>query len=198
MAAADQSFSEALRALSTLEPDADGEGPCLGQVLERLGSRAHGTAILLMAIPEALPVPIPSAGAVLGVPLIAVSAHLALFGERGTLPRRALRWRLPPRMISVISERVAPFLARAERYTRPRLTVIAGKERPAGLACLLLSAILFLPIPLMNMPIALGLVILAWGLVQRDGVVLAVGLGYTVAVMMLLTVGSVALVELVR
>jgi hypothetical protein len=193
-----ESFSEALRALPTLVPPGDEEGPRLRRVLERLGSRAHGTAILLLAIPEALPLPIPSAGAVIGLPLIAVSGHLTMFGERGGLPRRALDWRLPPRVASVIATRVAPVLARAERISRPRLAIVAGKERPAGLACLVLSAILFLPIPLVNLPAAIGLVIVAWGLVQRDGVIVAIGLGYAVAMVVLVAAALAALMDVVR
>jgi hypothetical protein len=198
VAEAEEPFSEALRALPTLAPAVGEEGPRLGRMLDRLGSRAHGTAILLLAIPDALPLPIPSAGAVIGVPLIAISGHLALFGERGGLPRRALEWRLPPRIARVIAVRVAPVLARAERISRPRLAIVAGKERPAGLACLVLSAILFLPIPLVNLPAAIGLVILAWGLVQRDGVIVAIGLGYAVAIAVLVVAALAVLMDVVR
>jgi hypothetical protein len=198
VAEATEPFSEALRALPTLAPEGGEEGPRLGKVLDRLGARAHGTAILLLAIPDALPLPLPSAGAVLGVPLILVSAHLAVFGERGRLPRRALDWRLPPRVATVIAARVAPVLARAERLSRRRLAIVAGKERPAGLACLVLSAILFLPIPFVNLPAAIGLVILAWGLVQRDGVIVAIGLGYAVAAVLLLAAAATMLLDALR
>jgi hypothetical protein len=190
-------FSAALRALPGLAASAD-EGPRLKDMLDRLGSRAHGTAILLLALPDSLPLPVPSIGAVLGVPLIVVSAHLAVFGERGTLPRRALDLRLPLPAARLISERIAPVLARVERWSRPRLPAIAGKERPAGVACLLLSLLLFLPIPLVNMPLALGLVILAWGLVQRDGIVVGIGLAYAAALVLVVVEGLAALLQLLR
>ena len=192
LAPTSDTFSRFLRDLSVLargHPD----GPLLARVLERLGARAHGATILILALPEAVPLPIPSIGAVLGIPLIVVSAHLALYGESGRLPRRVLRWRLPMRIANVISQRIAPVLARAELWSRPRLQLIARRERLSGLVCLTLSIMLFLPIPLMNVPIAMALVVLAWGLVQRDGLIVAAGLCIAIAVMGIVLAGSVAL-----
>ena len=176
----------------------DGTGPSLGEVIERLGARAHGAAILLLALPEAIPVPVPSAGAVLGVPLIAVSGHLAVFGERQALPARMLGWRLPGGLVRALAQRAAPVLARAERFSRPRMAALAAKERPAGMACLAMSVLLFLPVPLMNVPPALALVLLAWGLVQRDGVVLTAGLAAAGAVLAGTVLGAAALLRWMR
>jgi len=188
-------FSQVLGNLSALAPDGS-EGPLLARALDRLGARAHGAAILILALPETIPLPIPSVGMVLGVPLIVVSAHLALYGEGGQLPRRVLRWRIPKRVAEVISHRIAPVLARAERWSHPRLAAVARRERLAGLACLGLSILLFLPIPLVNVPIAVALVVLAWGLVQRDGVIVGVGLGLSVAVLASILAGSAALLRM--
>ena len=188
-------FSRVLGDLPALAQDGSG-GPLLARVLERLGARAHGAAILILAFPEAIPLPIPSVGMVLGVPLIVVSAHLALYGEGGRLPRRVLRWRIPVKVAEVIAHRIAPVLAWAERWSHPRLSVVAQRERLAGLACLALSILLFLPIPLVNVPIAVALVVLAWGLVQRDGVIMVIGLGLSGVVLGTILAGSAALLRL--
>lgn len=164
-----------------------GEGVRLGEVLDLAGSRAHGLAILLLAFPEALPVPIPSFGAILGVPLLAVCAHLAIHGERAHLPAGLLRRDVPGRLLEVAARYGRPLLRRVERITRPRLAPIARRERAIGALCLLLSLVLFLPIPLMNVPPAALLLILAWGLVQRDGLFVLAGLA-AAAVMVVVTI----------
>jgi len=189
-------FSRVLRDLPSFAQGSP-DGPLLARVLDRLGARAHGAAILILALPEAVPLPIPSVGAILGVPLIVVSAHLMLYGESGRLPRRILRWRIPMRVAEVISHRIAPVLARAEGWSRPRLQTIASRERLSGLVCLALSVMLFLPIPLMNVPVAMALVALAWGLVQRDGLIVAAGLCLSVVVLGIVVVGSTALLGLI-
>ncbi len=155
---------------------AAGEDVCLGDVLRLTGSRAHGVAILLLALPEALPLPIPSFGAVLGVPLLIVATHLAIFGEDVRLPPRALQREIPSRMLDALARYGAPILRRAERMSAARLAVLAERERLIGLLAVAMSLMLFLPIPLLNVPPALVLVFLAWGLVQRDGLFVLLGL----------------------
>jgi hypothetical protein len=148
----------------------------LGSILSATGSRAHGVALLLLSLPEALPLPLPSASAVLGVPLVLISAHLALFGEAGQLPQRLRTQAVPPWFVALLRQRLAPLLGRAQRISRPRWTDFARQERLLGLVCLYLSILLLAPLPFFNVPPALCLVLLAWGMVQRDGVAVALGL----------------------
>jgi hypothetical protein len=160
-----------------------GEAVTLGDALDHAGARMHGAAILLLALPEALPLPIPSFGAILGVPLLMTSAHLALFGERGNLPARARQIRLPQRMLALMTRYFVGPMRRAERLSQDRLSALAGRERLVGVVCIALSSLLLLPIPLMNVPPALALVILSWGLVQRDGLFVGLGLAIAAAIM---------------
>jgi hypothetical protein len=152
-----------------------------GHVLDVFGTRAHGTALLLLSVPDAVPVPLPSFGAILGVPLALISLHLAVFGDAGGLPRRFASLRLPARSVGLMKRYVAPTIARAERVSRPRLAVIAGRKRLVGAVCVALSLLLLLPIPFMNTPPSLCLALLAWGMIQRDGLFVAAGLAFSAA-----------------
>lgn len=157
----------------------EGAAMTLGTLLVATGSRAHGAALLLLALPEALPLPVPSASAILGMPLVLVSAHLALFGEAQRLPRRLREVGLPAWFLRLLHRRVAPLLARAERLSRPRYEGLAAQERLLGVVCLYLSALLLLPLPFFNIPPAVALVLLAWGMLRQDGAAVALGLAGT-------------------
>ena len=71
---------------------------------------------------------------------------------------------------------MAPVFRKLERVSHPRWEVLAKRERLLGVACLILSVILALPIPFGNLLPALCLAALAFGMIQRDGVVVALGL----------------------
>lgn len=186
-----ESLSDLIRAL----PDDEKIG--LDRILSTLGTRAHGTAILLLSVPDAIPLPLPSAGAILGIPLALISIHLALFGDRARLPERIRRWQISARTIAIIKRHVAPLIAKAESVSRPRLAAVAERQRLVGLICLFLSLLLLLPIPFFNTPPSLCLVLLAWGLIQRDGAIVLAGLVATVALVGALTLLVGGLVSLV-
>lgn len=154
----------------------------LGELLSQVGTGVHGFALLLLSVPEALPLPLPSLSAILGVPLIIISAHLAWFGEESRLPSSVRDRILPTWLLGFLRTRVAHVLARAERHAHPRWQRLAGRDQSLGFVCLYLSILLLLPIPFFNVPPALCLALLAWGMVQRDGLAVIAGLVGTVIV----------------
>jgi hypothetical protein len=166
----------------------------LGSLLGSLQSRAHGAALLVFALPEALPIPTPSVSTILAVPLIIVSTHLLLFGDEADLPSRISRIRVPMRVVRAAIGAALPALRWAERWSRPRWPAIAGRVWLAGGAALVLSVILLLPIPLFNLAPAFSLAVIGFGLIQRDGLVIVLGIGLAVALiaLMIWLAGSLA------
>jgi hypothetical protein len=80
-----------------------------------------------------------------------------------------------------------------ERMSRNRLSVLGRSERLVGVFCLLMSLLLLLPIPLVNGPPAVALACLSWGLIQRDGLFIGLGIFLSAAVVFLiLTIADLA------
>jgi len=185
--------------LERLRPLCDGgEDPTVGRVVEAAGAGGAGMLLLLFALPEALPLPVAGMSAVLAVPLMLVSAQLALGRTVPWLPPAVLRRRVPARLLRLTVEAALPWARRAERLSRPRWPAAARARRTAGAAALLLSLVLFLPIPLGNMVPAIAIVAIAVGLVQRDGVLIAAGAAASVLVAGLLALAVAVGWELVR
>lgn len=155
----------------------------LRDILVDAGSRVHGLALLLLVIPETLPLPLPSASAILGVPLVLISAHLAVFGEKRPLPNSVAALSVSRPVYSTVARNAARLLSWIERFSHHRWGVLAGREHVIGLVCVYLSVILLLlPIPFFNAPPAICLALLALGLIQRDGAMVAAGFVGTAAV----------------
>jgi hypothetical protein len=93
---------------------------------------------------------------------------------------------VPASMIGFLRRRLPPILQWAERRSHPRWSWIASRERLVGLVCLLLSVLLLLPLPLFNTPPAVCVVLLAWGMIQRDGAFVLVGLAGSALILALL------------
>jgi hypothetical protein len=148
----------------------------VADLLSALQDRALGALMLIFALPNVLPT-LPGTSALLGAPLIFLSAQLCL-GMRPWLPGFIGRRSISRGQFAALVARAVPWLARAERLLRPRFGVLT--RQPAqyglGLVCLLLSIVIFLPIPLGNMLPALAVCLIALGLLGRDGVCVLLGL----------------------
>jgi hypothetical protein len=153
-----------------------------GAIAAAAGSRVHGLALLVFVLPEVPPLPLPSASTVLAIPLILISAHLAIFGEGSLLPARLRSASMPHSVFVAAARYLAPVFRWIERASRPRWLWLARQERMLGLVCLCLSIILILPIPLLNSPPAACLAAISLGMIQRDGVFIAAGIAGAMAV----------------
>lgn len=161
--------------LATLAADTSRERVSLSDLLELLGDRALAALLLIFSLPNVIPVP-PGASAILGLPMLLVAAQLA-FGGRPWLPDFLARRSLSRAQFASVVSKMAPWLARAEKLLRPRWRALAGPvaERLAGALCLVLSLVVFLPVPLGNMLPAFAVCVLCLGLMERDGLCVLCG-----------------------
>ncbi|HQZ12708.1 MAG TPA: exopolysaccharide biosynthesis protein [Devosia sp.] len=161
--------------LSSIACAQDRERISIGDLLDALRHRALGALMFIFAVPTALPMP-PGVSAVVGAPLLFLSAQLML-GMKPWLPKLITDRSLSRVDFEKVVTVVTPWLARAEGIMRPRMTFLAAKPSVyvIGLLCLILSIILFLPIPLGNMLPSIAIAIMSLGLLERDGVWIVLG-----------------------
>ncbi len=148
----------------------------VGDLLEALRDRAIGALIFVFALPNTIPM-LPGASAILGAPLLFLTAQLTI-GRGPWLPRVIAARSMDRAHFAAIVHRVAPWLERAERLLRPRIEALARPpfEYLIGGICLFLSIILFLPIPMGNMPPAIAICLFSLAILERDGVWVLAGL----------------------
>lgn len=169
-------LSAVLRQLSA-EPAS--ERVSVRDLFAALGDRALAALLFVFAVPNAIPSP-PGLSTVLGVPLLFLSAQL-LLGRKAWLPEFIAKRSMTKTDFQVLMGRVLPWLERAEKLLRPRLSGLAlpPMEYALGFICLMLAVILVLPIPLGNNPPAFAIALIALGILERDGLWVLAGLGVT-------------------
>jgi hypothetical protein len=155
----------------------------LGALRDALGDRGFGVLLFIFALPNLVPVNIPLLSAVLGLPLVLLAAQLTYGRHKPWFPRRLTEQSFPRDGFANIVLRSLPYLERAERLLRPRLTVLLSwtGERLIGLAVLVLALVLFLPIPFANWLPACAIAIIGLAVVEKDGLAVLVGLAVGVA-----------------
>ncbi|MFK8252515.1 exopolysaccharide biosynthesis protein [Ancylobacter terrae] len=162
--------------LLLLARDDSRERIAVADLLALLQDRAFGALMFIFALPNVLPTP-PGTSAVLGAPLVFLTAQLAL-GMRPWLPKLIAERSMARKDFAAVIERAVPWLVRAERLLAPRLGVFTRPpaEYAVGIVCFVLAVVLTLPIPLGNMLPALAICMMALGILERDGLWILGGL----------------------
>lgn len=145
----------------------------IGDLLDRMDSRAYGLLLLVLALPMCVP-NVPGISTIFGF-LMLFPAFGMLRGSRrlwapsklrakeidGNVLRRTLRVAIKP-------------LRRVEYLIRPRLTLLTRFPLTiaVGAQTLLMAIILILPIPFANWPPGMTVAMTALALLQRDGILM--------------------------
>jgi hypothetical protein len=145
----------------------------LAWLMDQLGERSFGFVLLLLGLLAILP----GASVVIGI-LIAVLAFQMTLGRHAPLFPGFLAARsFKTRHLAAMLDHAVPPLRYLERYIRPRWQAQFGAaKRLVGVAILIVGSLLFVPIPLSNVPPALAIVLLAFAYLEEDGVLLCLAL----------------------
>ena len=150
----------------------------VGDVVLILRDRAFALLVVLLGLPNCLPMP-PPIPLVCGLLLALVAAQIAAGRDAPWLPRALLRRSVPRADLRRAVERALPILRRLERWSRPRVGMLdtALAMRLTGSLLLALALGLLFADPLVGqIPLGLAVCLMGLGLVERDGVLVIGGL----------------------
>ncbi|MFP7672909.1 exopolysaccharide biosynthesis protein [Marivita sp. S0852] len=169
----DMAISDRLDQLAT---ESEGQPTTLGWVLAQLNERAFGLFLLILALPCCIPFlyGIPQ---VVSLPLMFVSAQILLGRRMPWLPSPLAARSVSSRDLHSLAQRAGPWLRRIEAFSRPRLSFLTRTplDRIVGLALVLFSASILVPLPGTNTVPGFAVVVVAMGLLQRDGILVILG-----------------------
>ncbi len=145
----------------------------LREVLLALRGRAYMLLVILLSLPFLLPLPIPGLSTPFGLAIILICFRLAL-GQRPWLPKSIQRRQLPPGFIPKMLNLAEKIIRRLERFLKPCWLVLTEHALIRQLHAIVMVAaasvlLLPLPIPFSNGLPAWSLLLLAFGLLERDG-----------------------------
>ncbi len=151
----------------------------LREVLGLLQGRGYVLLLMLLALPFCTPVPLPGLSTPFGATIALIGLRLAC-GARPWLPERLLDTRLPPEIFARVFAVTRRLILAFERLLRPRLLWLTASNRlrqlhamPVVVCAMLL--LLPLPVPFSNTLPSWGILLIAGGLLERDGAFIAAG-----------------------
>ncbi len=179
---ADVSLDEALRRAAAR---IQAETITLGDLLELVGEQGLLVFCIILTVPFLFPVSIPGVSTVFGAVIILIGVGVTL-NRLPFLPAALTRRELQRAQLLPVIERGIEFVTRLQRFIRPRLQGVtegAVMSRVNGIVLTVAGALLILPlslIPFSNTIPAVAIMLLAMGMLQRDGYFVLGGYLFTV------------------
>lgn len=158
----------------------------VGEISDQLGNTGFGFVIILLSVPALIPVPGPF-GFVFGTALALVSGQVMYGATQFWLPSWIRERRLTARTVALASSLLIKWLQPVERLVHPRrmrFMTLPAFNPLYGIPVLLLSTAIALPLPLGNLLPCIALIILALGLMARDGLATLIGLAVGVVALL--------------
>lgn len=152
----------------------------LSRLVEILGPRAHRLLLLVVSLFNMIPGP-PGYGGTIAWTTCAIAVGM-LTGRPIRLPGIIGKRELPLDLMVKASAQVVKVAGVLARFSRPRLRWITGAQAnlPYAILVICVSVVMSLPIPFINAIPNVGLCIIAFSMLNRDGAGVIVGLIATV------------------
>ena len=176
-----------------------------GTLVEALHERGIGALMVLFALPLALPSGImPGLNTLFALPLAVLSAQQALGRHTAWLPKKMMAKKLDPERTAAMITTILPWLLKLEKLLRPRLASVtaSGTSRFFGFLALIMALFASIPVPLTHTVPGIGLLLMAAGMTQRDGLAVItgalIGMSYIILLIGLIAVFGPHAVEMIH
>lgn len=166
-----------LQAIEEMAAKAPSEGFSLRAIMEQLDESAFGAGLFLLALPCCIPFlwGIPQ---IVSLPMMALAGQMAMGREKPWLPETLAVRKINKKGLSQTANGGRKWLGWIEKIVQPRFEFITGKrsERVIGAILCVFCASILLPIPGTNTVPGFGVAIAAFGLMNKDGLLVMLGL----------------------
>lgn len=175
------------------------EAMTVGEIKNALHERGFGILMAIAAFPICIPLPVPPGyTTIFSIPLFIFSIQMVLGMQAPWLPAWVEKKYVKRSSLEKLIAKANPWLKKIEERMQPRMTYISVHtwERIIGIFSFVFAVAVALPIPLVNFPPGLGILVMSLGLLNRDGVTIligmiigTIGIGITMIILVMLWMG---------
>jgi hypothetical protein len=146
-------------------------------LVDAMQAIGFGLAMMIFAFGIIIPLP-PPFPSIIAMPLIVFSLQMIAGYTAPKLPKRFEKITVKRSVVAMLVQKSAPYIRKVEHILRPRLGFVTTPraERVIGVFALIFSSFIVLPMPLSNFIPGLGILIISFGLLGKDGLVVICGI----------------------
>lgn len=147
-------------------------------LIEQLGSRAYGILLVLLTLPNAIPISgVLGISTLTGLLMLIFSVQMAFAIEKPWLPKFIAEKGISKELLLKALKVVSPYLKKIEPFIKPRMTMLNTPTalRVIGWIIVAFCIAILIPIPFSNFGPALAIFLIGLGMLEKDGVFALIG-----------------------
>ena len=163
--------------LTDLKDSLPPEKVCVFDLLEALHERGFGFLLFIFALPAAIPLPGLGINLIIAAPLVFLTVQQAMGRHMIWIPE-SMKYKSINRMkFEAMLNKALPMVQRLEVFIRPRLGFVTQGlfSHLIGFFGLIMALSICIPLPLTNTVPAMGIALMALGVIMRDGLAVIAG-----------------------
>lgn len=144
----------------------------LGELMSALHERGFGLLMLIVVLPNCVPIPIPPGGStIFSIPLLFLAVQMLIGMESPWLPKWLSERKIERKTLAKAVSKASPKLKKIEKMLKPRLSFAktAFGEKIVGLFWLIFAVSIAVPLPMTNFLPGIGILLMSLGLLSKDG-----------------------------
>jgi len=165
-----------LQIIEAMASGAPEEGYTLREIFDRLDESAFGAGLFLLALPCCIPF-LYGVPQIVSLPMMALALQMALGHEQPWLPDALGTRKIDRKGLTAMAEGGRKWLGWIENFSKPRFGTITGprSERLLGFVLCIFCASILVPLPMTNTVPGFAVALAAFGLINRDGILVVIG-----------------------
>ncbi len=169
-----RSLSQLLR---DLESELNNTEVSVDQLLETFHERGFGFFLFFLALPAALPLPGLGINMIIAFPMLLLTFQQVIGRHTIWLPEKIKQRSLSSAVLKKMIDAAMPWMLRLEILIKPRLEFMTRglASKIIGLLGFIMATSVLFPVPLTNTIPSLGIVLMAIGVLMRDGLAVLAG-----------------------
>lgn len=149
----------------------------IGDLIESMDGAGFGLSLMIFSFALIIPLP-PPLPSLVSMPLLIFSYQMMMGLKSPKLPKKLAKITIKRSIMATLVRKSSPYIIKVEKILRPRLLFMAGpiSERVIGVLIFIFAGFVLIPMPFSNFIPGLGILIISFGLLGRDGLIMMLGI----------------------
>ncbi len=149
----------------------------ISDLIDSMEGAGFGLTLMIFSFATLIPLP-PPVPSIISTPLLIFAFQMMIGLKAPKLPKRFSNTTIKRSIMAMIMRRAFPYIGKVEKVLRPRLLFMMSMvaERIIGALIFIFAGFVLIPMPLSNFIPGLGILVISFGLLGRDGLVMILGI----------------------